>query len=396
MSTNVPVKRAHRRQVERAPFTERYLAGLERPTEGSRYVYDTVEAGLGVRLTPTTSRFIFYRWHRGKPERLTLARVGSIQLREVRRIVAGYRGELARGVDVFARERQAKRYTAPATLDEAFEAHIARPDMRATTKAKYSSLWRRVPITLRRKPISAIGESELKKLHAEIGARHQRTADLVLTVISILLRRNGRRHDNPGEDIERYRHEPRQRVLTINELHRFRDALEQENEPWPAFFLLLMLTGSRRGALARMRWEDLDLEGSVWRIPPAWSKNRKVLTVASAVEAVAILRELHATRGTSPWVFPAHSKAGCIAAPTPAWHRICARAGIAGAVPHDLRRTIGTAIASDGANASIIAAVLGHASQQSAKAYIHLSAEVGRDAIERVAQRTVRRTVHAA
>jgi integrase len=395
MSTNVPSKddppRAARRQIEKFAFTERILAALERPTEGSRYIYDAVEAGLGVRLTPSRSRYIFYRWHRGKPDRLTLDKVGGIRLREVRRIVAGYRGELAKGVDVFARERQAKKKpAAPATLNAAFEAHIARPDMRATTRGKYRSLWRRVPATLAQKPIADIGEDELKQLHATIGARHQRTADLVLTVISILLRHNGRRHDNPGTAVKRYRHEPRQRVLTLDELHRFRDALEQENEPWPTFFLLLLLTGARRGGLARMRWQDLDLDGAVWRLPASWSKNRKVLAVALAVEAVAILRKLWATSGASPWVFPARSKAGHIAAPTPAWNRICIRAGIAGAVPHDLRRTIGTAIASDGANASTVAAVLGHASQQSAKAYIHLSAEVGRDALERVARRTIR------
>jgi integrase len=63
---------------------------------------------------------------------------------------------------------------------------------------------------------------------------------------------------------------------------------------------------------------------------------------------------------------------------------------------HDLRRTLGTAIASDGANAATIAAVLGHSSQQSAKAYIHLSAEVARPVIERAAQRTVRSTYRAA
>jgi hypothetical protein len=84
MSTDVPAAaampspRRARRSVERFAFTEKLVAGLARPTVGSRYVYDTVEAGLGIRLTPTRARYIFYRWHRGKPDRLTLPEVGSV------------------------------------------------------------------------------------------------------------------------------------------------------------------------------------------------------------------------------------------------------------------------------------------------------------------------------
>jgi integrase len=145
-----------------------------------------------------------------------------------------------------------------------------------------------------------------------------------------------------------------------------------------------------------MRWQDLDLDAGVWRVPPAHSKNRKVITIALASEAVGILASLEREKGGSVWVFPAKSQAGHVMSPTPAWRRVCKRAGIMGATPHDLRRTLGTMVASDGANAATIASVLGHMSQQSAKAYIHLSAEVGRAAIERAAQRTVRRDDRAA
>ena len=54
-----------------------------------------------------------------------------------------------------------------------------------------------------------------------------------------------------------------------------------------------------------------------------------------------------------------------------------------GAVIHDLRRTVGTMVAADGAGAAIISAVLGHMSPQSAKSYLHLSAEMARGAVER-------------
>jgi integrase len=380
-----------RRAVERLRFDERLLAALERPTAGSRYVYDTVEAGLCVRLTPTGAVYVFYRWYHGKPERLTIENVGDISLRQARRIVASLRGKLADGIDVFACARQAKQPVKPVTLQDAFDAHVARPDLRPGTRRDYASAWRNVPPHLRSKAITTIDTADLKRLHDALGGLgHCRLANKVVVIVSCLLRANGRQGDNPAVGIRRFSEAPRQRVLTLAELHRLRAALEQEPEPWRSYFLLLMLTGARRGTLAAMRWADLDLDSGVWRISATTSKNRKATTVALPGEAVCILRHLEGERGGSPWVFPANSGSGHLTEPKRAWRRVCQHAGIQGAVIHDLRRTLGTMVASDGANAATISAVLGHVSAASAKSYIHLSAEVGREFLERAARKTSR------
>jgi integrase len=77
-----------------------------------------------------------------------------------------------------------------------------------------------------------------------------------------------------------------------------------------------------------------------------------------------------------------------------AWKRICTKAGLAvgartdiGITPHDLRRTLGTLVAASGANSATISAVLGHIDANSAKSYIHLSAEIAREAVEVVMKR---------
>jgi integrase len=264
--------------------------------------------------------------------------------------------------------------------------------MRPTTRSDYISVWKRVPPGLQQRAIAAVEHEDVARLHAAVGGKYKRQAGKLLALLSVLFRDNGRRQDNPTAGIRRYNGDPRQRVLTIDELHRLRAALDHEHEPWRSFFLLAMLTGSRRGALARMQWQDLDLDAGVWRIPAVWSKNRRVLTVALATEAVAILRQRHQERGIALWVFPSNSRAGHLTEPKQAWKRICKRASIQGAVPHDLRRTIGTMVAADAANPAAISAVLGHMSLQSAKNYLHLSAEMARSYVERVAQKTSRAT----
>jgi integrase len=277
----------------------------------------------------------------------------------------------------------------PATLDDAFQAHIARPDMRLSTRRDYTSLWEVwVPARLKGRPLADIDTAQLKQLHSNIGKQHSRTANKILALLSALFGQHGRRHDNPVQGISRFREEPRQRVLSLDELRRLRTALEAEREPWRSFFMLALLTGARRGALQRMRWVDIDLDAAIWRIPAEWSKNRKVVTIALATEAVTVLRALHETRGASIWVFPTNSKAGHLTEPRKAWSRVLKRAGIEGAIIHDLRRTLGTAVAADGGNAAIIQAVLGHMSAQSAKSYLHLSAEVARETVEKAARRS--------
>jgi integrase len=389
MGVVVPMPAPAKAEPEKFAFTEKRLAKLSKPNAGARYVYDSEEPGLCVRLTPTSAKYVFSKFYKGQPGRITIEKVGSIPLRRAREIAAGYRGELANGVDVFARAREDKARPKPATLADAFAVHIARPDMRATTRRDYESLWNvSVPVRLKGRPLADIDAGEIRRLHSKIGEQHPRTANKLLALLSVLCTRHGRRHDNPAAGIPRFREEPRQRVLSVEELRRLRAALEAENELWRAFFLLAMLTGARKGALQRMRWEDIDLEAAIWRVPAIWSKNRRVITIALPTEAVAVLRRLCDTRGASPWVFPANSKSGHLAEPKGAWARVLKRAGVTGANIHDLRRTIGTAVAADGGNAAIIQAVLGHMSAQSAKSYLHLSAEVAREAIEKAARRS--------
>ena len=65
----------------------------------------------------------------------------------------------------------------------------------------------------------------------------------------------------------------RERFLLPSEMEAFFLALAAEEPYWQAFFLLCLFTGSRRGNVASMRWEEIDLESAVWHIPQTKTKN---------------------------------------------------------------------------------------------------------------------------
>ena len=60
----------------------------------------------------------------------------------------------------------------------------------------------------------------------------------------------------------------------------------------------------RPGELRHARWQEVDLDGALWTIPPEKTKMRKAHRVPLSRQAVALLRELHALTGPAGYVFP--------------------------------------------------------------------------------------------
>lgn len=107
---------------------------------------------------------------------------------------------------------------------------------------------------------------------------------------------------------------------------------------------VLFLTGQRRGEVAGMRREELDLKAGWWSLPGERTKNGLPHRVPLCSMAVAVLSEALEGTGTSAFVFPGkdHEAALIPDAVTKALQRICKRLKITGVGPHDIRRTIGT------------------------------------------------------
>jgi integrase len=136
---------------------------------------------------------------------------------------------------------------------------------------------------------------------------------------------------------------------------------------------LLMLTGQRREEVGGMRWDELDLERGVWRLPPERTKNKRPHLVPLAPSAIAILKSgpRRARQGNGPeHVFGLGERGfwGWAKAKEKLDHRIAtAHHGRAQPIAawrvHDLRRTAATIMADKlGVLPHIVEAVLNHAS----------------------------------
>ena len=132
---------------------------------------------------------------------------------------------------------------------------------------------------------------------------------------------------------------------------------------------LLMVTGQRRGEVIGITKSEL--EDDWWTIPKERTKNGLPHRVPLTATAQAILIEAIDASGDSPYVFPSGKTEGAIRpdAVTKQLQRMCRRMNpkIEGLGPHDIRRTIGTAMRKLGISVEDRSHVLNHVSGAKSK-----------------------------
>jgi len=133
---------------------------------------------------------------------------------------------------------------------------------------------------------------------------------------------------NPCRGVKKFKEASRDRYLQPGELRPFFAALAEEEPIWRDFFLLCLFTGARRGNVAAMRWDDIDIEGGLWRLPAEETKGAEPIVVVLPEPAVRVLQSRQEAAENSPWVFPAPSAAGHVVDPRKAWERVRKASGL--------------------------------------------------------------------
>jgi len=376
---------ANRSETSRFVFTTTRLQKLPPPPKSRMYHHDAKVAGLCLCCTKAgTSTFYFYRWTNGKPARIRLGKFPDLSIDQARKAAKELAGDIARGHDPQA-ARRARREEP--TLGDLFIFWMETyAKVHKKTWAEDERLYRNFLEPWGKRRLSTIRKAEVQTLHGQIGSQNGRyAANRVLTYLRAMFNRAadiGYSGANPTIGIKQFREQSRDRFLQADELHRFFQALSEElNDSIRDFFYLALLTGARRGNLQAMRWDDVNLEVCVWRIPDSKSGEPVVLPLVEP--AVKILQGRLQASGGSPWVFPGRGKTGHIVEPKSAWRRILNRAELGNLRLHDLRRTLGSWQAAGGASLPIIGASLGHKSIRSTEVYSRLALAPIRESVER-------------
>ena len=150
----------------------------------------------------------------------------------------------------------------------------------------------------------------------------------------------------------------RDRVLSDDELRAVIFAARQAGRPYGAIVELLALTGQRRNEVASMRWQELDLDKTLWTIPGNRAKNGRPHVVHLFHRAFELIT---AQDKSCDLVFPNLLGKPFMSFPR-AKQQLDQVCGVKDWVLHDLRRTVVSGMAALGVAPHVADKILNHQS----------------------------------
>lgn len=359
-------------------FTNANIKNLPAPTKRT-FVYDTIEVGLSLQITPNGAKSFYYRGVvLGKQIRVKLGEPSYMSVDDARQAARKAKINMKEGINPI---EERKKITGESSLEQLYTRFMDEKEqhIRPITMEYYKDLWKRYLSTLANKKISQITPDELKILHKRLTLNNgkrcaNQTIVLLRTIYNHFIKQNIYQGFNPGNAVQLNKQIARTRHLSGNELESFRDAINETEDSIPKFAIMMFwFTGARRRNVFSMKWEDIKLEEKLWTIPETKTQNDANVVLVNA--AIDILNQLKDMRYNEYVFFSTTSKSGHIGGVRKTWEGILKRAKITNFHLHDLRHTFATSLLANGADAFMVKKALTHKSLQSTQIYVNLEVD---------------------
>jgi integrase len=329
------------------------------PGKDEAWFWDDDIHGFGLRIRDGGSRVLVFQYkHQNRTRRITLGHCSALDPATARKTASELYARTKLGQDPAA-ERDERR------TDETFGSYIKpflnwqRSRVRPST---LRHLERHLLInlsSLHRLPFASVTRrdvaTQLSRLSEQSPVQANRTRSSLATFLNWAMR-EGLTEANVALLTNKNAEQPRERVLSNGEIRILWNALPEGD--FADIARLLVLTGQRATEISDLRWDEIDFEKGIIKLPPPRTKNRRshTIPISSTVRSILEARQHNGRdhvfgigqRGFSGW-----SKAkGRLdeAIKIPEW-RI-----------HDLRRTAATGLGELGVFPHVIEAILNHVS----------------------------------
>lgn len=426
-----------RRKAQKAKLTKRVVDAFsfDPANESKRQaLWDTLTPGFGVRVFESGAKsFILTYRTGGRLRQMTIGRYGDLTVDQARAKARELRTAIREGEDPLATAAMMREAPTLADLAKVYIQRHAKPHKK-TWKEDQQKLDKHILPRLGKKKLEAITRADLSQLHHRIGRTAPGAANRVLALLSVMFNKAvewGFLEDgkpNPATRIKRYSERSRDRWVKPEEMPLLVEAIDaEENVQIRAAIKLYLLTGLRRGELLGLRWRDVDFNLREIRLEDTKAGRRHSIRLTDEMEA--ILRTLPPGIGNA-YVFPGEDPRKPLVNIKKGWERIRARFWLAqnpdraaelrakaeatvarrskhaekspeiveavllqlAAEParleadlrlHDLRRTVGSWLAMDGASLPLIGAVLNHSNPSTTQIYARIAEDAAGAALER-------------
>lgn len=138
--------------------------------------------------------------------------------------------------------------------------------------------------------------------------------------------------------------------------------------------LFLLSTGARLNEALQARWDQIDRQTRVWRIPATNSKSKRIRSVPLNDSALAILKQLE-TEGKFDCLFVNLDTENAYTTIYKVWLRLRKEAGLPHLRIHDLRHQYASFLVNSGRSLFEVQKILGHSDPKVTQRYSHLSSK---------------------
>lgn len=365
-------------------------ASLVCPPGKTRVEYcDSELPGLyvAVRAASPGEGVYYLRWKdaNNKTCHTKLGRTTDIDLAEARKSARQLRNDIALGANPQADARAAK---AVPTVSEFFELQylpFAKPRKRSYRRDE--EMYRlRIKDTFGHSKLSEVTRKQVQLFHNRLLAEGLKpaSADHYLKLM--------RRAWNLAVEWEILETSPLTRLQLFNPDNRMENYLSPEQldklvtvlrtaPPRTVcnVALFLLATGARLNEALRARWDQIDKETRVWKIPASNSKSKRIRSVPLNDAAVELLGQL-GTEGKYDNLFINTKTKKPLVNVHKVWGRLRAQAGMEWLRIHDLRHSYASFLVNSGRTLYEVQQILGHSASKVTERYAHLSTKTLQEA----------------
>ncbi len=404
-------------------------------------VWDTEINGFGARCQKQARVYVLKTREGGRQRWFTLGRHGApLTPDDARKEALSKLGAIADGNTPAASRDAAKRNPMLKTYALDFMRDHVQAKRKSRTADSYQDLLDRliIPVlgNLKLKDVQLADVARLHRKWRRTPYQANRALALVSKMLNLAERDGFRTHNsNPCRHVEKFKEEKRERFLSEVELAILGEVLvdalrdRSENTYVVAAIRLLLFSGARVSEILGLRWEYVDFERAMLRLPDSKTGQKSIYLSAPALEVLHNLPRLE----TNPHVIVGDKSGAALVNIQKPWRRLrkavtvrlwaehgneatrqlvanlaekldrtptwreCTRAaeaedltlsaGLVDVRLHDLRHSFASVAATGGMSLPMIGKLLGHTQAATTHRYSHLSADPVRAANEAIGQR---------
>ena len=365
-----------------------------------RIVFDALQPGFGVRITPAgTKIFIAQARVGGRPRRIAIGRHPDKKVADARAEARGALQDMRAGRDPKIEKADRARsveagLTTLAAFAERWLDEYVRPKLKPRTTADYEKLVeQKIKPALGHLILARVAKDDILRFHATMKATPRRANYTVRTVGALMTYAEDCRlrpqQTNPCRRIKMYPERLRERFMDEAEIGRAAEAIagaEREGVIGPhaaAGLRLALLTGARSGEVTAIRWVHVDWERRQIRLPDSNEPGRKTgaRTIYLNEPAIEVLKTVPRV---GPFVVAGAKPGEPYQNLGRAWIVVRGRAGLDDVRLHDVRHSYASMAAAKGHSLPMIGKLLGHKVAATTQRYAHLARDVVSDVADEI------------